>query len=86
MKRIANRVADRIANGMSGIHSALIAGLMLVSVAVAAETLLVPAPVRAASTVLLEGIVVTPKKVYTETEWQWSRARIAQQSRVHPQG
>lgn len=77
---------DRIVNSLANLHAALIAGLMLVSAAVAAETLLASAPIRSGSAVRLERIVVTPKKVYTEAEWQQSRARLAQQDRVHPQG
>ena len=75
-----------IAEWLSGLYTATIAAFLLLSAAVAAETLLAPAPPRSDSAVLLERLVVTPKRVYTETEWQWSRARLAQQDRVHPQG
>lgn len=59
---------------MSDVHALVTGGALLAGVLYAAQALTTPLPVvLARDTVRLEGVVVTPKRTYTETQWALSR-------------
>lgn len=68
------KTRERVREWMSDVNAIASGGLLLAGVLYAAQALTTPLPmVMARDTVRLEGVVVTPKRVYTETQWALSR-------------